>query len=316
MNDILCYNLFLLFFSLVYFYQKVVVMDSNFFGLNDFQIYKNNSSDSLHSTYQYKYAFPFEKIEDKIEKTIFFQNYWYHSITISVVYFMIINMLQNLMKNKEPLKLKYPLFLWNFSLAIFSIIGTIRFSEDFLHNWYTHGFTWSICHSCNPDDVAAFWSFAFCISKLVELGDTLFIILRKKPLIFLHYYHHAAVLVYTVHSGAEHTAPGQVFITMNYLAHSFMYSYYALTALGYRPPKFVSMCVTTIQTTQMFLGVATTFYVYKIKTQYNIPCQQSIPNLYLAFFIYATFGVLFVKFFVETYFIKGKYIQKERIKKD
>ena len=56
----------------------------------------------------------------------------------------------------------------------------------------------------------------------------MFIILRKKPLIFLHYYHHAAVLIYTVHSGkvlmtiicfrqitktflgAEHTAAGEL----------------------------------------------------------------------------------------------------------
>lgn len=35
----------------------------------------------------------------------------------------------------------------------------------------------------------------------MELGDTLFIVLRKRPLIFLHYYHHVAVLIYTVHSG-------------------------------------------------------------------------------------------------------------------
>uniref|UniRef100_A0A0N4ZF74 Elongation of very long chain fatty acids protein n=1 Tax=Parastrongyloides trichosuri TaxID=131310 RepID=A0A0N4ZF74_PARTI len=287
-------------------------MDSKFFGLNDFQIYKNNYSDSLHSTYVYKYALPFEQIGDRVEKTLFFQNYWYHSITISIVYFIMIKILQKFMETRKAFKLTYPLFIWNFSLALFSISGTIRFAEDFLYNWYTNGFTWSICHSCNPESVAAFWSLAFCISKIVELGDTLFIILRKKPLIFLHYYHHAAVLVYTVHSGAEHTAPGQVFITMNYLAHSFMYTYYAVTALGYRPPKWVSMGVTTIQTTQMFLGVATTFYVYKIKTEYKIPCQQSIPNLYLAFFIYATFGILFIKFFIDTYFIRGKNKNEKR----
>jgi hypothetical protein len=63
------------------------------------------------------------------------------------------------------------------------------------------GMTHALCHSCNPDGVAAFWSLAFAISKFVELGDTLFIVLRKRELIFLHYYHHVAVLVYTIHSG-------------------------------------------------------------------------------------------------------------------
>lgn len=73
--------------------------------------------------------------------------------------------------------------------------------QDFLYNWASHGLAYSLCHSCNPDSVAAYWSLLFALSKIVELGDTLFIVLRKKPLIFLHYYHHAAVLVYTVHSG-------------------------------------------------------------------------------------------------------------------
>ena len=150
----------------------------------------------------------------------------------------------------------------------------------------------------------------------------MFIVLRKKPLIFLHYYHHVAVLVYTIHSGAEHTAPGQAFITMNYLAHSFMYSYYAVTAYK-KLPKWVSMLVTTIQTTQMFLGVAVSCYVYylKVYTDYkfvflihmvsykinnNFRCQQSMANLYLAFTIYITFAVLFVEFFVNTYFKNAK----------
>lgn len=104
-------------------------MDSTLFGLNDFDIYRNNNSDSLHSNYVYKYALPFEKIEDRVEKTKFFQNYWYHSITISTLYFIAIKLLQKVMKKREPFKLKYSLFLWNFSLAIFSIIGTIRFAE-------------------------------------------------------------------------------------------------------------------------------------------------------------------------------------------
>lgn len=38
------------------------------------------------------------------------------------------------------------------------------------------------------DRVCGFWTWLFVLSKLPELGDTIFIVLRKQPLIFLHWY--------------------------------------------------------------------------------------------------------------------------------
>ena len=37
------------------------------------------------------------------------------------------------------------------------------------------------------DRVSGFWTFMFVLSKVPELGDTIFIVLRKQPLIFLHW---------------------------------------------------------------------------------------------------------------------------------
>ncbi|KAL3106936.1 hypothetical protein niasHT_020039 [Heterodera trifolii] len=280
-------------------------------GINEFEIYQGNSTDTLHSNYVYKYSLPFERVHDKVGWTIFFQRHWHHSITVSVLYYAFVRLVQHLMRDRPPFSLRSPLLLWNASLALFSFVGTFRFSEDFLHNLSTNGLTYSLCHSCNPDSVAAFWSLLFAVSKFVELGDTLFIVLRKRPLIFLHYYHHVAVLVYTVHSGTEHTAPGQAFITMNFVAHSVMYTYYALTVYGLKLPRWVSMSVTVIQTTQMFLGVAVSSFVLKLKMMDRIRCQQSTANLYLAFTIYITFAVLFVQFFVNAYLRKEK--EKKKI---
>ncbi|KAK6017697.1 GNS1/SUR4 family protein [Ostertagia ostertagi] len=66
----------------------------------------------------------------------------------------------------------------------------------------------------------------------------------------------------------------------------------------------VSMGVTTIQTAQMLAGVAVSYIVYRIKTESNLPCQQSMANLYLAFIIYVTFAVLFLQFFYKAYIAK------------
>ncbi|CAI5446123.1 unnamed protein product [Caenorhabditis angaria] len=273
--------------------------------LNTFTIYRSNHTD-MSSKYRYPFHFPYEQVEWPEYWTHLFQEYWYHSITISVVYFIVIKLIQKFMEPRKPFNLRYPLILWNGALALFSIAATIRFSVDPIRSLYVEGLYRTICYSCHPKDVAAFWSFAFALSKIVELGDTMFIILRKRPLIFLHYYHHAAVLIYTVHSGAEHTAAGRFYILMNYIAHSLMYTYYTVSAIGYRLPKWVSMTVTTVQTVQMLAGVGISYLVYRVKTIYNLPCQQSMANLYLAFVIYITFAFLFIQFFINTYIRNAK----------
>lgn len=55
--------------------------------------------------------------------------------------------------------------------------------------------------------------------QIPELGDTIFVVLRKKPLIFLHWYHHVTVLLYCWHSYYEQTTYGLYFISMNYTVH-------------------------------------------------------------------------------------------------
>ncbi|KAK0419516.1 hypothetical protein QR680_014184 [Steinernema hermaphroditum] len=287
----------------------------DFAELTRFEIYQGNSTASLHNDYVYKYALPFERVDDPIELTLFLQRNWHHTITISALYFGVIKAIQWWMRDRPAFQLQKPLFLWNAVLAVFSIAGFVRFSEDFAYSIFHENLYRAICYSVHPNSVAAFWSLLFAISKIIELGDTLFIVLRKKPLIFLHYYHHAAVLIYTVHSGAEHTAPGRVFIVMNYFAHSVMYTYYAVTACGLKPSKWISMTVTSIQLGQMLAGVLVTFVVYKIKVDNQMSCQQSMGNLYLAFIIYATFALLFLQFFINNYLRKASK-KRELAKKD
>jgi hypothetical protein len=80
-----------------------------------------------------------------------------------------------------------------------------------------------------------------------------------------------------------------------------MYTYYAIRATGrWRIPRRISMIVTTLQTAQMLIGVCISICVYRLKMA-SIPCQQSFDNLYLCFAIYATFALLFIKFFYTTY---------------
>ncbi|KAF8375123.1 hypothetical protein PRIPAC_81552 [Pristionchus pacificus] len=273
-------------------------------SLTTFEISEYNYTE-VTSSYKYKFSLPIERFEGTREVTRFLQNYWQHTITVSVAYYLLIKSIQWSMKNRPALNLRLPLIIWNLSLAIFSVCGFLRFGEDFVMSLSIRGIYTTFCTNPPTRGVAPFWCLLFLISKLVEMGDTLFIVLRKRPLIFLHYYHHVVVLIYTAHSGAEHATPGRAFIAMNYAAHSLMYSYYAARAMGFKPSEKVSVSITVCQTIQMIVGVAISVWTFFVKTYLGWKCQQSYPNLYMGFFIYFTFAFLFIQFFVNRY-LKAK----------
>ena len=52
------------------------------------------------------------------------------------------------------------------------------------------------------------WTAAFIYSKLFELFDTLWLLAKKRPVIFLHWYHHLTVLLYCWHSYAARLSSG------------------------------------------------------------------------------------------------------------
>uniref|UniRef100_A0A914PIB7 Elongation of very long chain fatty acids protein n=1 Tax=Panagrolaimus davidi TaxID=227884 RepID=A0A914PIB7_9BILA len=188
------------------------------------------------------------------------------------------------------------------------MIASYRFGEEVLYVYDRANFEEAICYSVDPKGPAAFWACLFALSKVAELFDTVFLVLRKRPLIFLHWYHHAVVLVYSWHSAVELTAAGRWFIFMNYCVHSIMYTYYALTSMGFQIPRPLAATVTILQTTQMLIGVYLSISVAYLKWTNPIqPCQQSATNLGICFFIYATFAFLFLRYFIRTYISeKGK----------
>lgn len=79
------------------------------------------------------------------------------------------------------------------------------------------------------------WGWLFALSKVFEFGDTVFIILRKTPLSFLHCYHHVTVCIYTWYAlTSKPSALSPWFGGMNSTVHTFMYTYYAFRASGYK----------------------------------------------------------------------------------
>jgi len=146
----------------------------------------------------------------------------------------------------------------------------------------------------------------FVISKVYELGDTIFIVLRKQPLIFLHWYHHISVMIYVWYSYTDHTSPGRWFMVMNYTVHSFMYTYYAARAMRFHVARWVNKFITSIQISQMIMGIIINVSIYRVKTQGGRYCQQSFENIKYCSLMYLSYFCLFTYFFYITYIQKRK----------
>ncbi|KAJ3269183.1 hypothetical protein HDV01_001694 [Terramyces sp. JEL0728] len=154
----------------------------------------------------------------------------------------------------KPFNLKFPLALWNLLLSVFSFAGFIFTFPALLMSIQSLGFKNSIC--LDPKQgwakgTTGLWVCLFIYSKVPELVDTVFIVLRKKPLIFLHWYHHATVLLYCWHSYANNVGIGLYFVAMNYGVHAVMYFYYFMQAVGICPKNFPAYLITAGQILQM-----------------------------------------------------------------
>lgn len=266
--------------------------------------------------YNYSMMLPFERHFDFKPSTVWMLQHWTWSIWLSGAYLVLIFGGQRVMQNRQPYQLRHLLTAWNALLALFSIMGAVRYTPDFFDTLINRGFVHSVCVMDFKHNVVGFWTQLFGFSKAVELIDTAFIVLRKRPLIFLHWYHHITVLIYTWHAYKDHTAVGRWFVYMNYVVHAFMYSYYTLRSLGFASlPKWVPMSLTTMQIAQMIMGSALVGAVYRIKTQPDAPpCRQTFENLYFSFLIYLTYFALFAHLFYTTYFRTDKYRCADRKK--
>ena len=257
--------------------------------------------------------FSFEKNFDPDAFHVWTVKNWDRTITYSIIYVIAIFTTQYFMKERRKFELRGPLICWSGILAIFSMAGAVRTLPELLNVLNNEGWYPSMCNpSYFRSDPTSFWAFMFVVSKVYELGDTIFIVLTKKPLIFLHWYHHISVMVYVWYSYTDHTAPGRWFMVMNYIVHSFMYTYYMLRAMKFQVPRFVNVCITTMQIIQMVMGMVVNYSVYMAKVK-GLPCNQTDFNLTLCSLMYFSYFYLFSQFFYNTY-LKAKPVEGKKAK--
>ncbi|EFA77110.1 GNS1/SUR4 family protein [Heterostelium album PN500] len=124
--------------------------------------------------------------------------------------------------------------LHNLILCVWSLIMVLGVTYDafqlaFNSEYGVDGFFCS--PKSNPISGRIFyWHYLYFVSKFYEFIDTIIIVLKKKPLIFLHIWHHSIVvlIVWTWLPGG--VSYGSIGLFANTLVHVFMYYYYFRTA--------------------------------------------------------------------------------------
>uniref|UniRef100_G3NJN4 Elongation of very long chain fatty acids protein 6 n=1 Tax=Gasterosteus aculeatus TaxID=69293 RepID=G3NJN4_GASAC len=245
--------------------------------------------------------YDFERHFDERRALEWMQENWSKAFMFCGLYAALVFGGQHFMRERPKLNLRRPLMLWSLSLAVFSIIGALRTGSYMLHILTASGFRQSVCdNSFYSAPVSKFWAYAFVLSKAPELGDTVFIILRKQRLIFLHWYHHITVLLYSWYSYKDQVGGAAAGFHDHELlwSHSLMYTYYAARAAGLRVPP-CAMIITATQILQMAMGLAVLGLVYR--WMHETHCPSNMDNIAWGSVMYLSYLVLFALFFYRSY---------------
>merc|ERR1712176_1444434 len=263
----------------------------------------------------------YESEYDPVPLHSFMKENWYFPYVIVVMYLTLVFYGQNIvMKDRESLKgYRNIMAVWNLALSIFSFIGTIRLFPYGIHNIVNMSAEDLFCHNARSTfgfGSTGLWILLFTLSKTPELIDTFFIVIHKKKLIFLHWYHHASVVFATWSTYVDENPICIYFCLLNYWVHSIMYFYYFLTAMQvHKNPRLKwimpnPIFITFFQILQMVIG--TTLTVANLYYYFTVPtCNVKANNIALMTFIYASYLVLFCQFFIGRYFVK---VQKKNKK--
>ncbi|KAL2832748.1 GNS1/SUR4 family-domain-containing protein [Aspergillus pseudoustus] len=225
-----------------------------------------------------------------------------------VAYYVIIFGGREVMKNRPAFKLNALFMIHNFVLTAVSAILLALFVEQLLPTLWNHGVFYTICdHDGGWTQPLIVLYYLNYLNKYLEFLDTVFLFLKKKPLTFLHTYHHGAtaLLCYTQLIGL--TAVQWVPITINLLVHVVMYWYYFQSARGIR--IWWKEWITRLQIIQFVVDLG--FVYFASYTYFSSTYFPWAPNMgrcageefaaFAGMAILTSYLVLFISFYIVTY---------------
>jgi len=240
------------------------------------------------------------------ETTLF--SHWAWPVGAAASYLSLIYVLTLVMRNRKAFSLKVPNILHNLVLVVFSFCTMIGVLHAAYLQTAEQGFMSLMCERTNHavEGRIGFWIYIFYLSKYYETVDTVLMALRKKPIIFLHIFHHMIVILVTWKWLDDQWLNGSWWCTLvNSLVHFFMYYYYLIASLGHT--VWWKKYITQGQIVQFFTGFFVVSFWFIIRSQYK--CQGGLPAAVFSHSMNCLMIILFFRFYFMTYKSKDKKVE-------
>ncbi|CDH56149.1 fatty acid elongase [Lichtheimia corymbifera JMRC:FSU:9682] len=227
--------------------------------------------------------------------------------TACITYFIVIFGGRYLMTNMQAYKFQYLFQFHNFLLTLASGALLALMIEQLFPIIYNHGLLYAVCAKdawTQPLELLYYLNY---LVKYWELFDTVFLVVKKKKLEFLHYYHHSLTMVLCYTQLGGRTSVSWVPITLNLTVHVFMYYYYFRTAAGHK--IWWKRYLTTMQITQFIIDLFAVYfctYTYFAYTYWpHLPnvgsCAGTETSALFGCALLSSYLFLFINFYRITY---------------
>ncbi|KAJ4484695.1 fatty acid elongase [Lentinula edodes] len=228
-------------------------------------------------------------------------------LTTLASYLAVIFGIQAFKKNRQPQKLNTLFQAHNVILSSGSLLLLALMLEEILPIVWKNGLYFGICA---PEAWTPRMEFYYLVNyyfKYLELLDTVFLAYKKKPLAFLHVFHHSATALLCYSQLGGKTSISWTVITLNLSVHVLMYYYYYATAGGKR--IWWKKYLTSMQIVQfiidLFIVYFGTWQHFAFRYQSHLPhvgdCAGSETAALFGCGLLTSYLGLFINFYIQTY---------------
>ncbi|KAG1769221.1 GNS1/SUR4 membrane protein [Suillus occidentalis] len=232
---------------------------------------------------------------------------WPVVTTALASYLAIIFGIREIMRDRSPQRLNTLFRIHNAFLSAGSLILLVLMMEEVGSIRLTNTTYGTMCDETSWTERLEFYYMINYYFKYIELFDTVFLALKKKPLAFLHVFHHSATALLCFVQLNGKTSVSWVVISLNLAVHVIMYYYYFATAGGAK--IWWKKYLTSMQIIQFIIDIVIVYfgtYQHYAATHYrHLPHWSNCAGTETA----ALFGCglltvylgLFINFYIHTY---------------